>query len=147
MPTWSAVKPYLPTADNLLIIYAYSETDNAFENAKFFIETGLHHSAHFIFILNGDAPRLEQVLPNEPNIEVFRRNNSCFDMGSYGDLIREKQILSSRYSKFILLNASIRGPFLPTWSQDCWSTLWLSRISRNTKVSDTYSANTATKHE
>lgn len=127
------MKPPAPK-DDLLIVYAYSETENAYENAEFFIKHGVHGSAQFIFILNGEAPLLEPILPTGPNIEIFRRNNTCFDMGAYGHLIREKNLMASRFTKFILLNASIRGPFLPTWSRDCWSTAWLGKISDTMKV-------------
>ena len=115
-------------------MYTYYETENAFENAQFFINHGLHANAHFAFILMGESPLLDAIMPNLTNVEVFRRENICFDMGGYGQYIAEKEIMSFSYKRFIMLNASIRGPFFPTWSTDCWSTVWLSKISETMKV-------------
>jgi hypothetical protein len=133
MPSWSS-SPSKPGKHDLLVIYVYHETGNAFENAQFFIQNGLHGSADFIFVLNGDAPLLEPLLPSGPNIEVFRKDNTCFDLGTYGHVVRKKNLLKSGYKQFILMNASVRGPFMPTWSKDCWSTAWLSKLSDTMKV-------------
>lgn len=132
--TISDSKGSISRLKDLLIMYAYHETENAYQNARFFIDHGLHNSAHFIFIVMGYSPLLDASLPKASNVEIFRRNNTCFDMGAYGDVIQQKAVLTSVYKRFILLNASIRGPFLPTWSSACWSTLWLNSISDKVKV-------------
>jgi hypothetical protein len=33
-----------------------------------------------------------------------------------------------------MLNASIRGPFVPYWSEKCWSDIYLSRVTKEVKV-------------
>lgn len=42
--------------------------------------------------------------------------------------------LRHRYKKYILMNASIRGPFVPTWSPTCWSDAYLNRVSDIVKL-------------
>ncbi|KAK6522986.1 hypothetical protein TWF281_002412 [Arthrobotrys megalospora] len=39
-----------------------------------------------------------------------------------------------KYNRFIMMNASIRGPFLPTWSKECWSDAYLDKISERNKL-------------
>ncbi|KAJ6256495.1 hypothetical protein Dda_8357 [Drechslerella dactyloides] len=126
-----------PQQQRPLVLYAYHETPNARRNALFFIKHGLHGAADFIFILNG-ATNITDALPSAaeaPNIRVIQRNNTCFDMGAYGEVLSANdEELVKRYHHFILLNASIRGPFMPTWSRECWSDAYLSKLTDKTKL-------------
>jgi len=121
--------------DRPLILYTYFETNNARENAIFFLEHGLHSYADFIFILNGPTD-LEQFIPaGHSNIRYIKRNNTCYDLGSVGETLRaDNNKLARAYTRFIILNASVRGPFLPTWSKDCWSDIYLKHVTNDTKL-------------
>ncbi|KAF3274846.1 hypothetical protein TWF970_007558 [Orbilia oligospora] len=120
--------------DRPLILYVYHEKKNARQNARFFINHGLHAHADFIFILNGETD-LSNDLPTAPNIKVIRRDNTCFDLGSYAEVLtRNDNELIKKYNKFILMNASIRGPFLPSWSRECWTDAWLAKVTDTNKL-------------
>ncbi|KAJ0331887.1 hypothetical protein COL5a_002557 [Colletotrichum fioriniae] len=54
-------------------------------------------------------------------------------MGAIGEVLR-KDDLWKKYKRFITMNASIRGPFLPAWSSSCWSDLYLSKVTETTKL-------------
>lgn len=45
-----------------------------------------------------------------------------------------KDDLYEGYRRFIMLNASIRGPFLPSWAQGCWSDMYLGKVTNEVKV-------------
>ena len=128
-------EPYLDEEQlRPLILYCYVESQKARENIDFFIKQGLHGAADFIFILNGvDDPTYLEI-PRKPNIRIVTRPNLCYDLGSYGEVLRQDAIWT-KYKRFIMLNASIRGPFLPYWSKACWSDLYLSKLTGKTKVS------------
>jgi len=115
-----------------LILYAYSETKSARINLKFFIAHGLHAAADFIFIFNGptDAASL---IPNATNIRSVQRLNDCYDIGAYAEVLTTNDLYKS-YKKFIMLNASIRGPFLPYWAESCWSDMYLQRVTDEVKL-------------
>ncbi|KAM0526559.1 hypothetical protein ACHAPW_002303 [Verticillium nonalfalfae] len=115
-----------------LILYAYAESTTARENLGFFLRKGLHDAADFVFIFNGET-NASQLVPDASNIEIVERSNTCFDLGAYGEVLR-KDDLWTKYKRFILLNASIRGPFLPTWSSSCWSDLFLDRLTAKKKL-------------
>ncbi|KAI9746570.1 MAG: hypothetical protein M1818_000283 [Claussenomyces sp. TS43310] len=124
-----------------LILYAYSETASAHDNLDFFITHGLHGAADFLFIMNGETNDW-QLLPNETNIRYVQRPNDCYDLGAYAEILQgpspsdPKVPLYKSYKQFILLNASIRGPFLPYWAESCWSEIYLSKVTQDTKVED-----------
>ncbi|KAF3193784.1 hypothetical protein TWF225_009330 [Orbilia oligospora] len=117
-----------------LVTYVYSETPNFRKNALFFVNHGLHAYADFIFILNGPTDLISYI-PGQPNIQVIRRNNISSDLESHAEILRANQgALIKKYKKFIMLDASIRGPFLPAWSNECWSDAYLDRLTFETKL-------------
>ncbi|KAK1980874.1 hypothetical protein LZ30DRAFT_782457 [Colletotrichum cereale] len=131
-PQSSSSPPTLKDHSRPLILYAFAESDAARENLKFFVNQGLHDAADFIFILNGETD-VSALIPEKKNIRLINRPNTCFDIGAYGEVLR-KDDLYKKYKRFITLNASIRGPFLPHWAQSCWSDLYLERITDKVKL-------------
>ncbi|KAK6496265.1 hypothetical protein TWF481_002290 [Arthrobotrys musiformis] len=120
--------------ERLLITYVYFETENARTNALFFIRHGLHAQADFIFILNGKTDIADHI-PGAPNIQIIRRNNTCFDLGSHAEVLTaNNSTLIKKYNRFIMMNGSIRGPFMPSWSTECWSDAYLSKITETNKL-------------
>lgn len=115
-----------------LVLYTYAESENARTNLAFFIRNGLHGNADFVFIFNGETNALS-MLPEQPNIRVVQRENKCFDIGAHGEVLRQDD-LWKRYKRFILMNASIRGPFSPTYFPSCWMDAFLGRITDKVKV-------------
>ncbi|KAI9746430.1 MAG: hypothetical protein M1818_000143 [Claussenomyces sp. TS43310] len=171
--------------DRPLILYAYSESDFARENLRFFLDHGLHAAADFIFILNGDTDVDSLIFPpvrsdiagaenlpvrSRSNVMIRRRDNSCYDLGAHAEVLEsivggkgwfdhegpisaasrrdatnipegrgfdpdnEHLKLRNRYRAYVLMNASIRGPFAPTWSTACWSDAYLNRVTEKVKL-------------
>jgi hypothetical protein len=106
-------------------------------NLKYFVDHALHLKADFYFIINGFET--EQVFPTAPNIHVVRRENTCYDLGSMGSVLRQNNsAISKKYKRFILTNSSIRGPFFPAWARllrkACWSDTLFSLLRDNVKL-------------
>ena len=114
------------------MLYAYAESENARENLAFFIEKGLNARADFVFIFNGDSAATE-LIPQMDNVQLVQRDNSCFDLGAIGQVLM-KDDLWKKYKKFITMNASIRGPFLPAYSEACWMDVFFDYITDHVKV-------------
>lgn len=119
-------------SDIPLITYVYAETPSARANLEFFIAHGLHAAADFVFVLNGETDA-ELLIPDQENIGYIKRPNDCYDLGSHSEVLKNND-LYKQYKRFILMNASIRGPFLPYWAGGCWSDLYLSKLSDKVKV-------------
>ncbi|KAI2618687.1 hypothetical protein GGS26DRAFT_350215 [Hypomontagnella submonticulosa] len=115
-----------------LITYAYTESPCARENLMFFLSNGLHSNADFIFILNG-ATNMAKLIPNKTNIQVVSRPNDCFTPGAHSEILREDSLWKN-YNYFITLDSSIRGPFMPYWSRNCWSDVFLGRLTKDVKL-------------
>jgi hypothetical protein len=128
----TAKVPSNSPADRPLILYAYSETPNARTNLIFFLAHGLHKSADFVFIMNGESDAT-YLIPVESNIRIVQRPNDCYDLGAYAEVLTKDDFYKD-YKGFILMNASIRGPFLPAWASGCWSEMYLGKITDKVKV-------------
>jgi lipopolysaccharide biosynthesis protein len=118
-----------------LILYAYYETLDTRPNLEFFVSHALHAHAKFVFILNGETDA-EALLPtNESNIHYIKRNNTCFDLGAYAEVLKSNNsALIRQHKHFIMINASLRGPFIPFWSRDCWSNAYLDKLTDEVKL-------------
>lgn len=133
--------PYEPVIDFLeqtslrpLVLYAYAESATARADLEFFVAKGLNAAADFIFIFNGNTSAT-QLIPERDNIRIIERENRCFDLGVIGRILRGEDLVR-KYRRFITLNASIRGSFLPTYAQSntCWMDAFLDRITDTTKL-------------
>lgn len=119
--------------DRPLITYVYSESPAARRNLEFFLAHGLHAAADFVFIFNGETDA-DALLPDAPGVRSVRRENTCYDLGSHAEVLL-KDGLWRRYGRFILMNSSVRGPFMPAWSYGlCWTERLLSKITHEVKV-------------
>ncbi|PBP20236.1 hypothetical protein BUE80_DR008923 [Diplocarpon rosae] len=124
------------TKDRPLVLYAYadSETGTALENLKFFVAHGLHAAADFIFIINGETKTdVAALLPEQDNIRTVQRENDCYDLGAYAEILKADDLYKG-YKRFITMNASIRGPFVPYWSEGCWTDMFLSKVTDEVKL-------------
>ena len=124
------------TRNTDLIQVVYYETEDAKRNLEFFIKHALHDKADFLFVINGDTT-LD--IPDRSNVRVVRKPNSCYDLGSHGQILFEREDLNLRqtYKRFILLNTSVRGPFIPRWAQvmkTCWSDVLFAGLSDRIKL-------------
>ncbi|TKW55201.1 hypothetical protein CTA1_1249 [Colletotrichum tanaceti] len=119
-------------ADRALILFTYAESEASRANLLFFLRHGLHGAADFVFVFNGDTDAAALV-PSRENVKIVKRDATCFDLGAAGQVLREGD-LWKRYRKFILMNASLRGPFLPSWTDSCWSDLFLSKVTDKVKL-------------
>ena len=60
-------------------------------------------------------PDISSKIPS--NAEVITHPNSCYDWGTIGWLLESGRVDTSKYKYFLFMNSSVRGPFIPTFSQ------------------------------
>lgn len=132
LPTIEAVK----SRPKDVLLYVYYETDDAKRNLQFFLDHALHSNMDFIFIINGEELSIH--IPEKNNIQVIHRPNTCYDLGSMGEVLNaNNQTVLKKYDRFIMMNASVRGPLLPGWARNiglCWSNIFFGQLSETTKL-------------
>jgi len=103
------------------VMYAYMEKDQHYvETLQFFLEIGVSKDdpVDYFFVIQGHTCSVE--FPDYENVKVFRRDNVGFDFGAYAYVIDDAypggfEAMKKRYAYFVLINASVRGPFLPSY--------------------------------
>ncbi|KAI8823999.1 uncharacterized protein EV422DRAFT_518560 [Fimicolochytrium jonesii] len=106
------------------------------ENIEFFLKHGLQSNVDILFVLNSPLPSNITIPEHYPNIYVWQKENACYDLGSFKQGVeRMRDVYKKTYIKYLVVNASVRGPFLPTYAQhSCWADLFTSRLSSTVKM-------------
>lgn len=78
----------------------------------------VYHSKDVDVVQNVTLPTLPD------NCQYLHHPNECYDWGTFGWVIQERDIKVEAYQYFVFLNSSVRGPFLPAYLQ-VWSLTWI----------------------
>lgn len=58
----------------------------------------------------------QAALPAVPsNARYLFHQNECYDWGTFGWALKAMDINATSYKYFVLMNSSVRGPFVPTY--------------------------------
>ena len=127
----------------VLVIYVWADTDiQSLGNLEFFIRYGVHSAqpVDYYFILQnvGKKPVNESRLPKLPsNAHYIQHENECFDFGTFGWFLSNNIVNTNLYKYFILMNASIRGPYFTAYFDDelvWWFTVFTRRLTDQIKL-------------
>lgn len=146
------------------VVYVYSGNDALYgDNLAYFIRNGVNSddgNDYYIVLQQGldwgnydrtcsctiNCPKRESQCqckcPSEmetsipSNIRLVFHENRCFDMGTFGELLDKKLIDLTESEYVVIMNSSIRGPFLPTYvSKDFrWISALTSKINSVVKL-------------
>ena len=96
-----------------LVLFNYYETNKSKINLNFFIENGVYISnlVTFIIVIKGDI--LSVNIPKFKNVIVQKTSNEGYDFGGWSDGL--KLVNLDNYDRFIFLNDTVRGPYLPSY--------------------------------
>jgi hypothetical protein len=117
-------------ANNILILYSYYEKNNIYKNnLEFFFKYGLHEECDYLFIINGD---ITIYIPKQKNIKVIFRKNEDYDFGAYYDALNTINI--NKYNYYFFINTSVRGPFIPTYTNIKWYQPFINLLKDDIKL-------------
>ena len=111
-----------PNFARTLVVYAYYETVESKLNARLFLKHALTapcQGVDFVFVLNG--PYSVHFPTKRSNVWVVERDNRWYDVGAWRDglgFMWHDDATARRYAHYILMNSSVRGPFLPKYVTD-----------------------------
>ena len=132
-----------------LVTYIFSDTDPEYaENLRFFIREGItaldDECDYKIVVQVSDteeelSPELVQDLEDlksYSNVEILEHKNECYDIGTIGWVYSLLGSRISKYSYFIWLNSSVRGPFLPSYLERTyhWTRAFTGKLNDKTKL-------------
>lgn len=114
----------MPQRDAPLVVYHYYEKDDLYrDNFIFFLTRAWRSDLVFIVLISGDT---SVELPSKPNIRYIRTENSGHDFGSYATVIDDPAF--DAHDRFLFVNCTVRGPFLPPYDRQCWTRPFLSLL-------------------
>jgi hypothetical protein len=133
-------------AADTLIVYAFSGSDGWREdNLLFWLARGLVSNSryHFVVIVNGhidDAWRrlLDRVAASLANFEWHQRPDAGRDVCAWRSVLSGSTRLLRplvSFVRFVLINASCRGPFLPSYFRRPWPEVFLSALNHAVALS------------
>ena len=138
-----------------LVLYVFHEEC---PNLDTFRKRGLIDSPDidFIFICNNTNPDLEKwsFLNNHDNVHLFVRPNIGHDFQGWNEalflpvsslqskiihsfsdnLIDDKQRLHTLYDRFVFLNSTVTGPYVPSYVDKNWVDCFTSKLSDDVKM-------------
>ncbi len=133
------------TAQTLIVLAHYFDSLGR-DNLQFFLAQGLvpDSAYHFVVVVNGPIPvgweaKLNKVAKVYPNFEWHTHENSGYDFCVYKDVLASitLKISIKDLKYFILLNKSLRGPFVPSYYERPWPDIFTSRLIGHVKLSGT----------
>lgn len=125
------------------------------DNFKFFVKHALFVSGSVTFLLirndeNASESEFDDILSKYPNVHIFIRSNTGHDFQGWNEslflsrrafenkIIRSADFsephIYSAYSKFIFVNSTVAGPYLPRYVKDNWVDCFLSPLDDEVKL-------------
>lgn len=112
-----------------LVVYVFHEHT---ENVRFFLAHGIQPYPETDWVVVINQPTLSVKVP--PYVRVINRENKGWDFGGWSCVLSN---LSKPYDYYILLNSSVRGPFLPRWCTQPWTTIFTGMLNDEVKLAGT----------
>ncbi len=115
-----------------LITFVHFENSFSKYNLDFFLNLGLTDSSdhQFNFVIN--SPTGGEQIPRQSNISIIKGHNKGYDFGGYKQSLQSVNL--DKFDRFIFINDTCRGPFLPNYIPNSLSWVDLLNSCINDKV-------------
>ncbi|MDP2805261.1 MAG: hypothetical protein Q8O24_04895 [Gallionellaceae bacterium] len=115
-------------ANKTLVLYHYFEKDLIYvENFFHFLRFGYAPSIDYIVIIAGEHTI---DLPQFKNLTYLFTKNKNNDYGGYSFALKQTVNIEA-YDFFVFINSSVRGPFLPSYISENWTTCFTNLLTEN----------------
>lgn len=115
-----------------LITFVHFETESSKRNLDFFLQLGLTNSSdhQFNFVINSSTGGTQ--IPCQSNISIIKGHNKGYDFGGYQQSLESVKL--DQFDRFIFINDTCRGPFLPDYIPNSLNWVDLLNSCINDKV-------------
>ena len=113
----------------LYVFHIYNDRVRAFIKDSIFYDKNID----FIIISNDKEAQIHISDNNLTNVKVIYRNNIGYDFGGWSEALLTNNTYK-KYDKFIFVNSSVSGPFLPIDYKGKWTDIYLNGLEANIKL-------------
>lgn len=110
-----------------LVVYNFYPSEGANNNLAFFLRHALHSrpDTHFLLVLSANPC---VTIPEQSNLGIIKSPASCYGYCAIYKAIMQLGAVE-KYAHFIVLGSWVRGPFMPTWTNECWTDSFTHHLS------------------
>jgi hypothetical protein len=112
----------------ILVLYVFHIFN---ERVYHFIHNCIFNDENIDFIIISNDKTNKIKVPS--NVKIIFRENIGFDFGGWSDALLTDQ-LYTKYEKFIFVNSSVIGPFIPSYYKGKWTDIYLNGLQNNIKL-------------
>jgi hypothetical protein len=127
------------TSLRILVLYAYFKSGNSEPNLKYFLKAGVlpyANDSRVQFVIASSSSLDGIPFPQVSNLAILMRRNEGMDFCGWRQAIDAIKELTNgsatgvySYDRIILINGSIRGPFMPSLAGDRWIEVFISPLA------------------
>ena len=114
----------------ILVLYVFHNYNN---RVKHFLTNCIFKDDNIDFIIISNSKNYTFNLNDMTNVQVLLRDNIGYDFGGWSDGLLTND-LYKKYDKFIFVNSSVSGPFLPSWYKGNWTDIYINGLQDNIKL-------------
>lgn len=112
----------------VVVVYVFHEIN---DNVRFFLRHGIFEDKHTDFIIVCNGPHILNV---PSYVKYINRENIGYDFGAWSHAIHTENLVE-KYDYFVLLNSSVKGPFIPPWSfEKNWIKIFTQFVDEKVKL-------------
>jgi hypothetical protein len=111
-----------------LILYTFHELN---ERVKYFLKHAIFEDTTTDFLIIINSMNLEIDVPSY--VKIMKRENIGFDFGAWSEGLLQDNLYKS-YDRFLFVNSSAIGPFVPSDSSEKWTDLFFNGVQGTTKL-------------
>jgi hypothetical protein len=112
----------------VLVLYVFHIYNNRVKN---FIKNCIFNDENIDFILISNNKN--NIIDIPDNVKILYRDNIGYDFGGWSDALLTNNLYEN-YDKFIFVNSSVVGPFIPSYCNHKWTYIYINGLENNIKL-------------
>lgn len=110
-----------------VVVYHYFEKDLTYKNnLVYFLSVAILEEVDYFIMISGECT---VSLPERRNLRYIKTDNWNNDFGGYIKFFQVAPV--EQYEFFVFINSSVRGPFLPSYTNFRWINAFTDRLCGN----------------
>jgi lipopolysaccharide biosynthesis protein len=114
--------------DKILVLYVFHIYNNRVEH---FIKNAIFYDENVDFIIISNDKNNKIDVPSY--VKTLFRDNIGLDFGGWSESLLTNDLYKN-YDKFIFLNSSVMGPFIPSYCKEKWTDIYINGLKDNIKL-------------